>query len=126
MCIDASCWKYLDDQGNYLRYSHWRQRDFMIVLNTPSSLLNNLAGAHSAVFFNSSASVAAVLQGIPVFVDDQSCVSWQVANHDINNIENPKQFEREQWLYDLASAHWSDEDGRTGRIYQKFLPFIKK
>jgi hypothetical protein len=53
-------------------------------------------------------------------------VSWQVANHDINNIENPKQFEREQWLYDLSSAHWSDEDGRAGRIYQKFLPFIKK
>ena len=81
---------------------------------------------HSAAFFNSSASVAAVLQGIPVFVDDQSCVSWQVANHDVYDIENPKQFEREQWLYDLASAHWSDEDGRTGRNYQKFLPFIKK
>mgnify|MGYP000020266290 CR=1 FL=1 len=21
MCIDASCWKYLDNQGTYLRYS---------------------------------------------------------------------------------------------------------
>ena len=114
------------DFDSYRRTKYFQKMNVHVLDCVNTSLLNNLAGAHSAVFFNSSASVAAVLQGIPVFVDDQSCVSWQVANHDINNIENPKQFEREQWLYDLASAHWSDEDGRTGRIYQKFLPFIKK
>jgi hypothetical protein len=114
------------DFDPFRRTKYFQKMNVHVLDCVNTSLLNNLAGAHSAVFFNSSASVAAVLQGIPVFVDDQSCVSWQVANHDVNDIENPKQFEREQWLYDLASAHWSDEDGRTGRIYQKFLPFIKK
>ena len=62
--------------------------------------------------------------GVPIFVDDNSCVSWKVANRDIAQIESPRVFEREQWLYDLASAHWSDADAQAGRIWQKFLPYL--
>lgn len=223
MCIDASCFKYLDNQGTYLRYSldgpfydhaqyanqhstsqHWQeisqalhldikpnairndgyillgmQRDGGFAMKTLDpmtwleqkihqirsvtarpivvrphpgkynmqdfikysgklgnklrvsvanpekiSLLDNLHQAHSAVFFNSSATVAAVLHGIPVFVDDKSCVSWSVANKDLGKIESPEFFDREQWIWDLAAAHWSDQQSRAGMIYQKFLPYI--
>ena len=224
MCIDASCWKYLDNHGSYLRYSldgpfydraqyanrnsddskwseisrqlgvqlkpaksnqtghiligmqrdggfamktldpvtwlnekiqqirsvtsrpiwvrphpgqydmkdfqHWTDKKQIkhcvtILEPTQSRLIDNLQGAHSAVFFNSSASVAAVCEGVPVFADDASCVAWTVANKDINKIETPETFAREQWIYDLAAAHWSDADARAGRIYQKFLPYLK-
>jgi len=220
MCIDASCWKYLDDSGTYLRYSlggpfydraeyanrgstaskwieisgrlgiqlkppqhnangHilicvqrdggfamktldpqiWLQQkiseiravtnrairvrphpgkfemaNFESYNRTPgvtvidplaSRLVDDLQGAHSAVFFNSSASVAAVCEGIPVFADDASCVAWAVANHDITKIETPAVFDRQQWIYDLAAAHWSDQDARQGLIYQKFLPYLR-
>lgn len=220
MCIDASCWKYLDNHGTYLRYSlggpfydraeyanhnsddtKWReisarlniqlnqqaidrpsghilicmQRDggfamktldpiewlsnkikqiraktqraimirphpgaykledfarfrgmpgITVVEPTQSSLLDNLNNAHAAVFFNSSASVAAAIANVPIFVDDQSCVSWAVANRDLTNIETPERFDRSQWINDLAAAHWSDEDAREGRIYRKFLPYL--
>jgi hypothetical protein len=224
MCIDASCFKYLDDHGSYLRYSlggpfydkaeyanhgssadHWQRisNDLKIVMAPPklsgdyilvcmqrdggfamksldptawinqkiievrqhsnlpimirphpgtyasadfsvfrnrqyrqrlnvhvldplaTTLKDNLAHAHAAVVFNSSASVAAVLAGVPVFADDSSCVSWAVANHDIAQINTPQVFDRTQWAYDLAAAHWSDNDARNGSIYQKFLPFLK-
>ncbi len=224
MCIDASCWKYLDDHGNYLRYSlngpfydraeyanrnsdatKWleisrtlgvelkpdqknttghilicMQRDGGFAMKTldpmtwlhekiqqirsitsrpiwvrphpgqydmkdfqnwsdkkqirhqvsilepkQSRLVDNLQGAHSAVFFNSSASVAAACEGVPVFADDSSCVAWAVSNKDVTKIESPETFAREQWIYDLAAAHWSDEDAQAGRIYQKFLSYIK-
>lgn len=219
MCIDASCWKYVDDGSRYLRYSldgpfydraeyanrnsdsgKWQeisqalkielqppqsnaqghivicmQRDGGFAMKTlnprewldrkiqqirtysqrkllirphpgdyrpedfaqyngradievadplKSKLVDNLAGAYSAVFFNSSASVAAVCAGIPVFVDDSSCVAWKVANHNIAQIESPATFEREQWLYNLAAAHWSDADAQAGLIWQKFLPYL--
>lgn len=223
MCIDASCWKYLDDHGSYLRYSlngpfydraeyanknsdatKWleishtlgvqlksnnvnatghilicmqrdggfamktldpmtwlhekirqirsvssrqiyvrphpgqynmtdfsaytsklgKRQNVVILEPTQSRLIENLQSAHSAVFFNSSASVAAVCEGVPIFADDPSCVAWSVANRDISKIETPETFAREQWVYDLAAAHWSDEDARTGRIYQKFLPYL--
>jgi hypothetical protein len=224
MCIDASCWKYLDNHGSYLRYSlngpfydhaeyanhnsdvskwseisrtlgvqlkpaqgnteghilicmqrdggfamktldpmtwlnekiqqirsitarpiwvrphpgqydmkdfqHWTDKKQIkhhvtILEPTHSQLIDNLQGAHAAVFFNSSASVAAVCEGIPIFADDSSCVAWAVANKDISKIESPETFSREQWIYDLASAHWSDADAQAGRIYQKFLPYLK-
>ena len=224
MCIDASCWKYLDHHGSYLRYSlngpfydhaeyanhnsnnskwleissalgvqlkpaqvnatghiligmqrdggfamktldpmtwlqqkiqqirsvtsraiwirphpgqyemkdfdHWTEKkqikhNITIIEPTHSRLIDNLQGAHAAVFFNSSASVAAVCEGIPVFADDASCVAWAVANRDVSKIETPETFDTAQWIYDLAAAHWSDEDARAGRIYQKFLPYIK-
>ena len=225
MCIDASCFKYLDDYGTYLRYSvggpfydranylnhnsdntKWQeiQRSLNIRMSEPrthpngyilicmqrdggfamktldpmqwlrskiqqirgvttrhvmirphpgqynmrdfedytgkmgqrlnctvlepqqSKLIDNLRDAHSAVYFNSSASVAAVLSGVPIFVDDQSCVSWAVSNHDISQIERPRIFdsERNQWIQDLAAAHWSDDDGRSGKIYQKFRSIL--
>jgi hypothetical protein len=219
MCIDASCWKYLDDSGTYLRYSiggpfydraeyanrnstaaKWAeisqrlniqlqppqlntnghilicvQRDGGFAMKTldpqiwlqqkiskirsvtdrvirirphpgkfemsnfesyacmpgvtvsdplACGLADDLQGAHSAVFFNSSASVAAACAGIPIFADDSSCVTWAVANHDIAKIETPEIFDRQQWIYDLASAHWSDQDAQQGLIYQKFLPYL--
>lgn len=89
-------------------------------------LTDNLQQAHAAVFFNSSASVAAACAGIPIFVDDASCVSWAVANKDIAKIELPDQIERQQWIYNLAAAHWSDNDASEGRIYQKFLPYLTR
>lgn len=220
MCIDASCWKYLDNHGSYLRYSldgpfydraeyanknstpdkwleisqalnvqlkpevprdgyilicmqrdggfamktlnpmiwlrekiqqirnvtqrpimirphpgQYDMKDFAMYRNNrnnitvvhpeQTTLLENLQHAHSAVFFNSSASVAAVCEGVPIFVDDASCVSWAVANKDISKIETPEVFAKEQWIYDLSAAHWSDEDARAGRIYQKFLPYLR-
>ena len=91
---------------------------------TNTQLVDNLNGAHAAVFFNSSASVAAVCAGIPVFADDVSCVAWAVANQDIAQIESPATFAREQWLYDLAAAHWSDADAQAGRIWKKFQPYL--
>ena len=90
-----------------------------------STLLENLQLAYAAVFFNSSASVAAVLEGVPVWVDDASAVTWTVAHHDMSTIESPQQFSTGQWIHDLATAHWSDQDGKTGLIYQKFMPFLQ-
>ena len=224
MCIDGSCWKYLDDQGSYLRYSlggpfydkaqyanansgpekwlrisqdlgitlasdrinsdgyilicmqrdggfamktldplqwlrdkiaeirryttraimvrphpgaydmkdfaefrnkHYTQRMQTYVINPETtSLLENIVNAHSAVFFNSSASVAAVSAGIPIFVDDVSCVAWDVANKDLSLIEAPRHFDRQQWIWNLAAAHWSDQENRQGDTYQRFLPYL--
>ena len=112
-------------ESKTLDYRRFNIPGVSVTDSNTTTLLDSLSGAHSAVFFNSSASVAAVCEGIPVFVDDRSCVSWEVANKDIAQIENPMEFDRSQWINDLAAAHWTDEDGRQGRIYQKFLPYLK-
>jgi hypothetical protein len=47
-----------------------------------------------------------------------------VANTDITKIESPQMFARDQWINNLAAAHWSDQDAQAGRIYQKFKLFF--
>lgn len=90
-----------------------------------TTLQQDLQGAWASVFFNSSACVASVLAGVPVFASDDDCVAWSVANHDIANIESPVMPPREQWLYDLAAAHWTDDHSARGDIYNKFSQYLK-
>lgn len=92
--------------------------------STAIPLVESMNKAHAAVFFNSSSSVAAICEGVPIFVDDQSCVAWKVANKDLKNIETPEFFDRTQWIQDLAAAHWSDEESAQGLIYQKFQRYL--
>lgn len=110
--------------GKIQNFQQYNNKNVSVIDSTRISLIDSMKKAHAAIFFNSSSAVAAICEGIPIFIDDNSCVAKQVANRDISQIENPKLFEREQWIYDLASAHWSDHDGRTGEIYKKFMPFI--
>ena len=90
-----------------------------------STLQQDLSNAWAAVFCNSSSSVAAALAGIPVFADDGDCVAWAVANKDLAQIESPAMPDRTQWLNDLSSAHWTDEESRCGAIYQRFVEYLQ-
>lgn len=85
-----------------------------------STLDQDLNNAWASVFFNSSSCVASVLKGIPVFATDDDCVAWAVANHDLSMIEQPVMPERNQWLWDLSAAHWTDDQSRQGHIIEKF------
>lgn len=95
-----------------------------VTQSTNATLEKDLHNAWTAVFYNSSSSVAAVLAGVPVFALDDDCVAWSVANHDLGTIETPAMPDRTQWLNDLAGAHWSDGESRMGMIYQRFLPYL--
>ncbi len=105
-------------------FSKFVQSNITVMDSKSVPLTHSMHKAWAAVFFNSSSAVAAICEGIPIFIDDSSCVAKAVANMSIKNIENPEMFERDQWLFDLAAAHWNDDDGKTGRIYQKFRPFL--
>jgi len=87
-------------------------------------LQQDLSNAWASVFFNSSSCVASILAGVPVFAFDPDCVAWQVANRELSQIEKPLTPIREQWLWDLSAAHWTDHESRAGLIYRKFRPFL--
>ena len=111
------------DMTHFDRFCNPKQ-SISIIHPNQSTLLDNLQMSHAAVFFNSSASVAAALEGVPVFVDDTSAVTWSVAHHNVKDIERPTQFDKSQWIYDLAAAHWSDAEGSSGQIYQHFRSYL--
>ena len=88
------------------------------------SLLKDLKHAAGAFVFNSSSGVAAILHGVPLWVDDPGSVCWQVANTDTKQIHNPIRPDRTQWLNNLSACHWTDQESRQGLIYKKFLPYL--
>ena len=89
-----------------------------------STLDQDLDRAWASVFFNSSSCVASVLRGVPVFASDDDCVAWSVANHDLSAIEQPVMPNRDQWLWDLSAAHWTDDQSRSGAIYRHFARYL--
>lgn len=89
-----------------------------------TSILDDLKDAWACVLFSSSASVASIQSGVPCFVDDRSCVSYDVSNTDISKIENPVMPDRTQWIYDLAACHWHISESREGLIYKHFEPYL--
>jgi hypothetical protein len=89
-----------------------------------TSLQDNLTNAKAACVFNSSSGVAAILQGIPLIVNDSSSVCWDVSDHDYSAVNTPSFKDRTQWINDLAAAHWSDEEARQGLVFNKFLPYL--
>lgn len=88
------------------------------------SLQEDLKRAKAALVFNSSSGVAASLMGVPLWVDDRSSVCWDVANKDLSKLNSPEMFDRNQWLYDLAACHWTDDESRQGLVFNKFLPYL--
>jgi len=89
-----------------------------------TNLMQNLKKAHAGIFYNSSSSVASALAGVPVFVSEESAVTYDIANHRTKLIENPAMPDREQWLYDLAACHWTIEHSERGDIYRHFEPYL--
>lgn len=95
-----------------------------VAMSRHQLLQQDLEQAWASVFFNSSSCVASVLAGVPVFSSDPDCVAWAVSNRDLSNIEHPTMPERQQWLWDLSAAHWTDDESQQGQIYNKFRPWL--
>lgn len=102
----------------------WFQNVPNVRMSQEPRLEQDIHDAWAAVFFNSSSCVASVLGGVPVFVDDDDCVAWDVANTRIQDIETPRMPPREQWLWDLCQAHWNDQHSITGDIYRHFGRYL--
>jgi hypothetical protein len=96
----------------------------MVSISHNATLAEDLQGAWAAVFFNSSSSVAAALAGIPVFAADPDCVAYKIATHNLSAIENPEMPVRESWLWNLAAAHWTDQESSQGLIWKKFVQYL--
>ena len=83
--------------------------------------------AHAVVTFNSSPGVAAAIEGIPVFVTDPNprvSQAYDVSNHSIHKIENPRTFDRELWIQKLAMSHWNRDEIESGEAWRHIRNYV--
>jgi hypothetical protein len=98
-----------------------------VLLSTKENLVDDLRGAWATVVYNSSPSVASIIEGVPAFLTDtipQHSQSFDVANTDISNIENPAMPDRQAWVEKLAMCHWNFDELKSGEAWQFFKKYI--
>lgn len=98
-----------------------------ISLSENITLVEDLKDAWATVVYNSSPSVASIIEGVPSFVfDPEFSQAKSVANLDIKNIENPIMNERLHWIRQLAQCHWNNEDLINGAAWKHMRQWLRQ
>jgi hypothetical protein len=96
-------------------------------LSTNERLVDDLRNAWATVVYNSSPSVASIIEGVPAFVTDplpQHSQTYEVANTDLSRIENPEMLDRQAWIEKISMCHWNFEELRAGEAWRFFKKYI--
>ena len=94
--------------------------------NNIDPLVRNLKHCWAAVAHNSSPTVGAAIEGVPIFVTDPSRSQCRdIANTDLSQIESPIMPDRTAWLERISQFHWSHADLTSGRCWAHMKQWIK-
>lgn len=98
-----------------------------VSLSSNTDFISDLRNCWATVVYNSSPSVASVIEGVPTFViDAEYSQASSVANLDLSNIENPIMPERLLWVQKLAQCHWNDTDLINGSAWQHMRSYLRQ
>lgn len=87
----------------------------------------DLAQAHCVVTYTSNSAVEAVCEGIPVFAMSPENMAWDVAHHDLADIENlDYSIDTTQWCHRVAYTMWSPEEIEAGETWAHLKPVYFK
>lgn len=85
-------------------------------------LYEDFKNAHAVVGFNSNALTESVCEGIPTFSLCPSSMAWECSNKELQFLENPKIFDRQQWLNNLAYCQWTEKEIHAGLAWEHLKP----
>ncbi len=80
-------------------------------------------GVHAVVSWSSNPGIRSVINGVPAVVGPLS-LAYDVAEHDLSNIENLCMPDRQSWLNEYAHTEWTVEEIRQGIPLSRLLPKI--
>ena len=84
------------------------------LLEGGDGLYEDFRNAYAVVGFNSNALTESICEGIPTFSMCASSMAWDCSNKDLKDIENPKTYERQQWLNNLGYCQWREDEIAQG------------
>ena len=99
------------------------QRDYNTVDDT--DFKETLKQAWAVVNYSSNPAMMSVINGIPVFVSEQS-LCYDVCNTSLSNINNPAMPDRSNWANKLAYTEWTTEEIKQGLPWQRIKKRLKE
>lgn len=98
-----------------------------VTVSKQLSLAEDLKDAWATVVYNSSPSIASLIEGIPVFLTDpipQNSQSFEVGNTNLSKIENPELFDRQKWIEKVSMCHWSFDELKSGEAWRFMKDYV--
>jgi hypothetical protein len=87
-------------------------------------LETDLQGAWAVINHNSSAAVGPAIKGYNIFLTDhRDSQCREIANTNLNQIETPQQFDRNNWCQRISMSHWNFEELRSGECWKHMREF---
>ena len=102
------------------------QHERNVKISAPDTPLEiDLHNAWAVVNHNSSASVGPTIQGYHTFLTDPKLSqSKEVANTNLEQIETPKEFDRQRWLERISMFHWKFNELENGEAWNHLRKWI--
>lgn len=102
-------------------------RNLDAIVSTEESLEVDLANAYACVSHNSSPGVASVIEGVPTIVlDPIHSQAAKVSHHSLAALSNLQEFDRDQWIKDIAQCHWSFEEMINGDVWNHMRQWVRQ
>jgi len=83
-----------------------------------SPIQEALQGAFASVTFNSGSAIDSLLHGIPCVVYDPGSFAWSITPHSVEQLDDIKMPDIEQWLNELAYVDWGLDEMESGMTWQ--------
>ena len=104
-----------------------RVRDANTTISWKPNIKEDLVNAWATIVYNSSPSVASLIEGVPVFVTDPNPEISQVngvCNTNLKRLEDPKMFDRQEWIERLSMCHWNFAELQSGEAWKFMRQYI--
>lgn len=98
-----------------------------VTLSTRETLLEDLNHAWACITYNSSPGVASAIEGVPTFaLNLEQSQASDVSHKTISQLANLQEFDRTQWIQNIAQCHWDFNDMSSGRAWEHMKQWAVK
>lgn len=98
-----------------------------IKISTNESILDDYKNCWAVVTYNSSPGVSAAIEGIPVFVTDntpQLSQAFDISNIKLSKMESPSMPDRQKWIEKISMSHWNFKELSSGEAWSHIRKYV--
>ena len=85
-----------------------------------TDLLDDMKNAWAVVCYTSTSGAVALMEGIPMFATHEGCFAGPWGSGKLEDIENPKEVNRLEFLHEYINSHWTLQEIEDGTFWGKF------
>lgn len=95
-----------------------------IYISKNSSIFNDLNDAFVSVSYNTTASFVSIFEGIPTISMNPNSITYDIASHDLSQIETPYYPDRTEFFNKIAHSIWNRTEINNGTVWKRLKKYL--